>query len=548
MSNANMTASVQALSQWIVDAAALIASGSEPLSHEPPQFLEDASLVPALVQMIAAIDEATLTDNQPLYSACLFALDVCVSQLHFASDNGNKRATRAMDILMKDLTTAIQKGTQSINFWLPMMSAFYEAQVPLSPELQEMYMLLAEEESEVFQGEGFDHLQSMRDLIAELSDLSTFELATHFFAQSHAMPADFFSDLVTDLCRIEEGQDAALLTLLHPQEEVREVVMMALDHAMPALTLSAISLSRLQAIQAWLPQNCQNTITVWLREQRKKGVVFAKPTPSKLVKSQASEIDGGGAEGLFLQLKKGRSTRLAGLLFKNGFGIKDAWITPGITVGEVTQYCRDVLDDGVMLRRVDLDYITRMTNHFLAVTLQKGDIPGLHFLELQEALGVHFMPEFLDVPRLISELSVQIEPFTQACVDAAFKRSSRWLETKTFAVSWYVENERIDKLVNKNCYFSDGTKICKFEEAMANVLQDEIESMRAHWAFHFLWVALWLKAGARKNEKTWQDSVLIAHAIQSGTPLQDIPIMQKICHQSVLNSVETMRDRRTHLS
>ena len=101
----------------------------------------------------------------------------------------------------------------------------------------------------------------------------------------------------------------------------------------------------------------------------------------------------------------------------------------------------------------------------------------------------------------------------------------------------------------RNCYGSTSDACCNFvEDAMIAVLQEEMETTRTHWVFHFLWVALWLKAGARKNEKIWQDSLLIAHAIQSGTSLHEIPIMQKICHQSVLNSVETMRDRRTHLS
>ncbi|MDF1645770.1 MAG: hypothetical protein P1U61_02150 [Legionellaceae bacterium] len=543
-----MMTPVEKFSEWIVDAAALIAAGNEPLSKEPPQFLEEPALAPALIQMISVIDEATLKDNQPLYSACLFALDVCVSQLHFASENGNKRAISAMSTLMEHLVAAIQKGSQSINFWLPMMSAFYDAQVPLSPALQEMYLVLAEEESEAFQAEGFDHLQSMRDLISELSDLTTFELAAHFFAQSHAMPADFFVDLVVDLCSIDEGVDVALLALLHPREEVRDVVVSALDSVISSVRLSSISLSRLQTLQAWLPQSYQSMITGWLREQRKKGVLFAKSTPTELIKMQASEIDGGGAEGLFLQLKRGRATRLAGVLFKDGVGIKDAWLTPGITVDEVTRYCREVLDDGVTLRRVDLDYICLFVNHFLAVTLENGNVPGLHFLELQEELGVHFLPEYLDVPRLMEQLSVQIEPFTQAVIDKAFKRSSRWLETKTFAVSWYLENDKIDKLVNSCSYFKDGVKICRFEEAIETVLNDEMETSRAHWMFHFLWVALWLKAGTRKNEKTWQDSFLIAHAIQTGVPLQDIPIMRSICNQSVLNSVETMRDRRTHLS
>ncbi|MCH9690226.1 MAG: hypothetical protein K0U24_02855 [Gammaproteobacteria bacterium] len=543
-----MMTPVEILGQWVVDAATLIASGKEPFADEPPQFLEEPTLPPALVQIIATIDEATLSDNQALYSACLFALDVCVSQLHFAADNGNKRAEKALGNLMDCLVSVIQKSTQSINFWLPMMGAFYDAQVPLSPALQEMYLALAEEESAAFEDEGVDHIESMRDLIKELADLNAFELAAHFFAQSHAMPTDFFGGLMVDLCSIEEGQDAALLALLHPRADVREMVILALDNLISSLTLSSISLSRLQAIQMWMPEAYQDMITRWLREQRKKGVVFAKISPATLVKMQASEIDGGGAEGVFLQLKAGRSTRLVGMLFKDGFGIKDAWVTPGITVDEVTRYCHDVLNDGVILRRVDLNYICMVTNHFLALTLEKGNMPGLHFLELQEALGVHFTPECLDVPRLIDELSVQIEPFTETVVEASFKRSSRWIETKLFATSWYLENERLDKVVNSCCSFVDGVKTCRFEEAIAAVFQTEMEAARDAWAFHFLWVALWLKAGARKNEKTWQDSLFIAHAIQAGTPLQDIPIMQKICHQSVLNSIETMRDRRTHLS
>lgn len=246
--------------------------------------------------------------------------------------------------------------------------------------------------------------------------------------------------------------------------------------------------------------------------------------------------------------KRDGAVRLAGVLFKDGFGIKDAWITPGITVDEVTRYCKEVLDDGVTLRRVDLDYVCLMVNHFLAVTLEKGSVPGLHFLELQEELGVHFLPELLDVPRLMAQLSVQIEPFTQEVMETALKRTSKWLETKPFAVSWYLENGRLDKHVNRCCSLVEGVKVCRFEDAMVEVFQHEMEAARPQWVFHFLWVALWLKAGARKNEKAWQDSLLIAHAIQSGVPLRDIPIMRSICHQSVVNSVETMRDRRTHLS
>jgi hypothetical protein len=539
---------VEQLGQWIDKMAAMIDAGDDPMSEEQLRFDQLPELVPTLIHQLSTMDASLLDSNQAYFSALIFALDVCVTQLRFAGESGNRRAAHLMEDLMKSLTDAIEQGPQGLNFWLPVLNAFYDAQVELSPALQEAYLTLSEEESEAFQDENIDHIESIRDLINELSDLSTFELAGHFFAQSHAMPPEFFGDLMMDLCSIDEGQDAALLALLHPRAEVREIVMMALDTLMPSMTLSSISLSRLQAIETWAPEACRDQIAYWIREQRKKGVVFRQEAPATLTKIEASEIDGGGAQGLFLQLKQNRTTRLAGVLFKDGFGVKDSWITPAITVTEAKRYCREVLDDGVTLRKVDLEYITTMTNHFLALTLEQGNMPNLHFLEFQEEVGIHFLPKPLDVPQILEQLAVQIEPFTPRVVEDAFKRSSQWLHTKPFAASWYLENEGIDKWVNRCCSFEDGVKICRFEEAMKAVFEHELEDARDDWVFHFLWVALWLRAGARKNEKMWQDSFLIAHAIHTGTPLSEIPIMERICHQSVVNSIETMCDRRTHLS
>ncbi len=540
---------VERMRIWIVDVASMIAEGNEQrIKEDELDFVHEPTLAPVLIQMIAAIDEASLEQDQVLYAACLFALEICVSQVCFAVEHGNKRAEQLMDVVMEHLASAIQQGTQSLNFWLPVLNAFYEAQVELSEPLQEMYLTLAEEESEAFQAEGHDHMQAMRDLIAELSDLSTFELTSHFFAQSHAMPPEFFGDFVVDLCSIEEGQDAAILTLLHPKQDVRDMVVTALDHVISSLTLSSESLSRLQAIQAWMPESYQSTFVRWIRDQRKKGVIFKEETPIMPLKIEASEIDGGGAEGLFLQLKSGNRRRLAGVLLKDGVGIKDAWITPPISGDEVKRYGREVLQDGVTLRRVDMPYIRMMVEHFIALTLENGNTPGLHFLELQEALGMHFIPRALDVPQLMEQLSIQIEPFTPSVVEAAFTRTSRWPREKRFAASWFLENERIDKHVNSCCSFEDGVRVCRFEDALHLVFEEDLEHVRDTWVFHFLWVALWLRAGARKNEKVWQDSFLIAHAIENGMPLRDIPLMQHICHQSIVNSIETMRDRRTHLS
>ena len=143
---------------------------------------------------------------------------------------------------------------------------------------------------------------------------------------------------------------------------------------------------------------------------------------------------------------------------------------------------------------------------------------------------------------------MQISPFTPDSIQASFKRSKSWPQNKRFTESWYVENAHIDKLVNRCCSFIDGVKVCCFEDAMKGVFAKEMELHRDRWLFHFLWIALWLKVKTRKNEKVWQDSFFVAYAIHTGTALDAIPIMHEICHETIVNSIETMQERRTHLN
>ena len=79
-----------------------------------------------------------------------------------------------------------------------------------------------------------------------------------------------------------------------------------------------------------------------------------------------------------------------------------------------------------------------------------------------------------------------------------------------------MENPLIDKIVNHNSSFVDGVRVCRLEDAIEAVFAEEMELHRDKWQFHFLWIALWVKAKERKNEKVWQDSFLIAYTIHEG--------------------------------
>jgi hypothetical protein len=543
-----MTANLESLKRWLEEMAMLILERAEPDPHHYTLFIQEPDLALRLVELIESLTDSEVESESAYYSACVFALDICVAQLQAAVEAGNKLAAKTINQLMLNIAQVVNKGKHSLSFWLPILNAFYEVNVELVPELKEAYLNLAGQEDNWSVEGDIDHVDAIREMIDDLSDLSVFDIAENFFAQSYAMPADFFVDLIIDLYSIEKGQDIALLTLMHPKKEVRDVVVTTYGQLIKKVTLSSISLSRLQAIKQWYPASYHEQFDHWIKVQRMKGVVFSSENVAPRIDIKASEVDGAGAQGVFIHVEKEGKNHLCGLLFRQGFGIKEAWITPAISAHEIPKYYSEAFDSSVHLRDVDSSYLLMMVNHFLAITIAQGFIPNLHLLEIQEILGCHFLPKLIDTAYLIEQLSIQISPFTPEAMEASFRRSRLWPKNKRFTESWFIENSHIDKLVNRCCTIVEGVKVCAMEKAKEVIFAKELETAREKWLFHFLWIALWIKSKAKKNETIWKDSLFIAYAIYTGRPLIEIPIMHEICQQTVVNSIETMKERRTHLN
>lgn len=540
---------IHELQRLLNEMANLIANNDDPDPQFYALFFQNPELSLNIVDLINKFEESEAEANTPVYSACIFAFDICVAQLQSLIENQSKLAGKMMNQLMDHLADLINTGKHSLGFWLPVLNAFYEVHAELNDKLREAYFELSSIEADAEEEkEPLAHLEAIRDLILELSDLSDFEITENFFAQSYAMPPIFFADLIVDLYNIKEGHEFALLILLHPNQEVREVAIDTFNEIMDQITLSSKALTRLQTISHWYPESYQTYFKEWIKSQRKKGVVFEHEHPIPTLLCKATEIDGTGSQGLFIQVKQQRKNRLCGLLFNFQVGIKDVWLTPFLSTKEIAEYYQHSFTEVVTIREVDTNYVHTMIEHFLAILHERGMVPPIHFLEIQELLGLRLRPNKLDLDSLFEELSIQISPFTQEVIDESLQRSKNWLKTKPFTESWYLENPVIDKIVNQNCSFVEGVKVCRLEEAVDQVFDQELEVHRNKWEFHFLWMALWVKSGARKTEKIWKDAFLIAYLIHSGKALREIPVMQEICYQTVVNSVETMQDRRTYLS
>lgn len=541
--------SFKSLSEWIHDLAESLAEGESPNIEGYAAFLRNDHLIFELVDILQALPDEPTKEEEHQHAACLLAFDICVAQLQAGVEHQNKHAIKLLNQLMDYLATAINQHTHTLGFWLPVLNAFYESQIELPDVLQQAYLDAAGQEEELIDYTEMDHLSSIKDMLIELSDLSVFDIAEHFFSQSHAMPADFFIDLVFDLCSLPEGQDIGLLFLLHPKAEVRSVVLAVLDQIIPKLELSDLSLSRLKTIKRWYAPEYAIYFDRWVREQRKKGRVYFLPTnQAPSLKWHATEVDGSGSQGVFIQVHRPRMHRICGLLFKASLGIKDAWLTTSLSKKDVTHYCREAFDERMSLREVDEAYVQKMVNHFLWVGQLNGNVPPLHLLEIQENLRVELYPVPIEMTDIMQELGVQIVPFTSELLAEGIKRSRLWFRDKPVTQSWFEEDTKIDIVVNQCCNFVEGVKVCALDQACNLVLSEVLELKREKWAFHFLWTALWAKAKTRKNERFWQDCYFVAYAIIEGWALKDIPIFHDIAHLTAMNSLETMNERRSYLN
>src|SRR3990167_11208899 len=107
------------------------------------KILRDPWLATQIVDLLCAIDESTLEQGDDhYYFACIFTLDLCISQLQSSSESGgNMHALQTLDQLMSQIAQIMP--THSLNFWMPVINIFYTSHIELSAKLKNAYMHLA---------------------------------------------------------------------------------------------------------------------------------------------------------------------------------------------------------------------------------------------------------------------------------------------------------------------------------------------------------------------------------------------------------------------
>ena len=270
------------------------------------------------------------------------------------------------------------------------MNVFFEAGVPLDEKVKLVYLQNLESAYESDEGKLKQEVM-FKKLLSDDNNASSFELAEMLFAQTNALPVEFFPAFTEELFEIgtDKAKNVASLFILHPDRLIREAVIAALPCLVDDFALPQATMSRLVMVRHWLDEPQRVLIDVIISNQRKKGTVFKDAEPMEMVNAQATELDGSGAQALFFLIKtKEKRYHAAGLLVKRGIGVKDAWLSPDLTREEAEKFSTQGMNQDLNLRKVDKAYVEMVVAHHIAKGVEIATTPDLSVLRLQEMLGL----------------------------------------------------------------------------------------------------------------------------------------------------------------
>jgi hypothetical protein len=327
------------------------------------------------------------------------------------------------------------------------------------------------------------------------------------------------------------ARDVASLCFLHENKHVREETAKFFIANTPCTGLTPDGLRRLICIRNWLPKEERPALDEAIKRARREGVEcgqIAKPEISQLL---ASPFDGSGGQGIWGASRIGKTNSLFGVLVRQGFGIRDAWVMPNASKKDV----QDIIARGVNqvgACPVSITYTNKLMSYFLFVANQSRNFPSINLLRVAEALGEttwtatksEFADELAEIRRLtIGESRPDI-----------IKRSGAWMG-ETFAQGWFEDEPNIDAIVAphaKKLKFDQR----KFDKLAFEVVENVVNTKREIWAERLEWMAIFSQNANSKKMPKGNDFLVVADEIRSQPALSSVPLMMEIGRLSVASA------------
>ena len=495
-------------------------------------------LAPALLRLLLsdyAPDGRQQTPPEG-YDACLALLDEALTQIRYSVERKRPWAIAMAEQIQTEIAESAFKPEVDVRVQQGLIEALHNAKLELHPRIREQALAVAEYYGRFRSGKGAPDLDALLErLVRETRPRDPFDLLDPILAEMAVMPVEGQIILATGMMASSQPlfNELAVLMLLHPNIEARTALAEAFRQGNLVRRVSALGLRRLIGLRNWLPAGERPAVYALIKEVRLAGVESAPLPPVQPISVYATTFDGSGVQGVSFFARDGQHYRVDWALVKQGLGIRGAWGGGGMTKREMEAKVREMAADAGAAK-VHRAYLDRLLAHFIAVGLDQGRPPSPYLVSVAEkAGGDYWKPHRLSLDETIAELEAKApEAFTSERARQVQDSAHKWPRYEDFARSWFEDDAHIDDLLREQVGRPEDW-MPRLPISLRVIVEGVLEDKRTVWAERLMWMALWAQASETRPPVPWQDFLIIAKALNRGTPLSRIPLMDAIALRTV---------------
>lgn len=516
-------------------ATAMRQHGSPMLGAMDQAWLEGQpqTLLPLLDTAVAA--STAKRRDEALVTACRWLLANQLELIRYKQERDYDWASALLNAYQEHLIVLGQAQSLQNEDWFALVNLLNVAKVPIRPEMAEALAKTALDATPP--GEALPP----HTIPAEVSRLvdevgrsvkDPFRVVEGLAEIGTLMPLELRAYLTHELGLSSHAvlREAVPLLLLDPEPVVRQAAAVVLEQIASPQTFSPVMLRRTLLLRNWIPEAERSAIDRLVRKARTKGVECAQWTPAPTLSIQCTVMDGSGAQSLVMTTPGGRNGLFAGLLLKQGFGVRDAWCDLSVPRREITHALKEAR--GEMARRATgRDHLDTVVQHHIAQGLALGHLPQLPMIEIAEAIGAadwkdRSLDMAAEIERLLAGMPVVVTDPGQ--IIASLRRSGAWIDRDPMMQSWFEDDAAVRLLV-------DGRPRLRPDLVLRRMLEEVLPARREAWAERLVLLALWLRDSTEGtlSAALWQDCAVLAHELRAGRPLAELPGMVAIAERSV---------------
>jgi len=490
-------------------------------------------LLPLLDTTVAA--STAERRDEGLIAACRWLLANQLELIRYKHERDYDWASAVLDAYQEKLIVLARAQTLQSDDWFALVNLLNVAKVPIRPEMTEALAKAAQDATP------FGEALSPHEFPAEVSRLvdelgrsvdDPFRVIERLADVSTLMPVEFRAYLTHEMGLSSHAvlREAVPLLLLDPEPVIRQSAAVVLEQIASPRTFSPVMLRRTLLLRNWIPEVERAAIDRLVRKARVKGVECAQWAPAAPLSIECTILDGSGAQALVLTTPVGRIGLFAGLLLKQGFGVRDAWCDLLVPRREITRAVKEAR--GEMARRMTgRDHLDTVVQHHIARGLALGNLPQLPVVEIAEAIGAtDWKDRRIDMAAETERLLAGSDAAAtnSAQITSSLRRSGEWIARDPMMQSWFEDEAAVRALVDRRPRL-------KLDVALRRVLDEVLSARREAWAERLVLLALWMRDSTEGSmpAELWQDCAVLTHELRTERPLAELPAMVAIAERSL---------------